>query len=117
MAGNPSPFPVTLTDRAAGRICHLIDQADDDVIALRLGVKGSGCAGLAYKLDYATQNDETHDLLEDKGAKVFIESDAMMFLIGCEIDFVQEDLGARFVFKNPNEVGRCGCGESFYVEA
>ncbi|MEM7047324.1 MAG: iron-sulfur cluster assembly accessory protein [Pseudomonadota bacterium] len=113
---SPDAPPVTLTEMAKQRILSLMAKADDDIIGLKLEIKGSGCAGLAYKMDYAHEGEATSDVIDVGDARLFIAPDALMFLIGCEIDFTQEELGARFVFNNPNEVGRCGCGESFYVE-
>jgi iron-sulfur cluster assembly protein len=110
------PSPLKLTDRAAERIRELMDKADKPIAGLRVGVKARGCSGLSYYMEYAEEAKPTEDKVEEKGVALFIEPTATMFLIGSEMDYVQEDLGARFVFKNPNEADRCGCGESFRVK-
>lgn len=109
------PPPVTLTDRAAARLKELMAKADKPVIGLRVGVKSRGCSGLSYTMEYAEERKKFEDAIEDKGVTVLIEPTATMFLIGTEMDYVEEAMGARFVFNNPNEVDRCGCGESFRV--
>ena len=111
----PLPKAITLTDRAATRLRELMDMADKPIIGLRVGVRARGCSGLTYFMEYAEEQKRFEDMVEDKGVTVLIEPAASMFLIGTEMDYVQEDLGARFVFNNPNEVDRCGCGESFRV--
>ena len=109
------PKAVTLTDRAADRVKELMALSDKPIAGLRVGVKSTGCSGLSYKMDYAEEKGAFDEVIEDKGVTVFIEPTAIMFLLGTEMDFVEEDFGARFVFNNPNEVDRCGCGESFRV--
>lgn len=111
----PLPSPITLTDRAASRVKELMANADKPIIGLRLGVKARGCSGLSYFMEYAEDQKKFEDRVEDKGVTILIEPTASMFLIGTQMDYVEEDLGARFVFNNPNEVDRCGCGESFRV--
>ena len=111
----PLPNAVTLTDRAASRVRELINAADKPIIGLRVGVRTRGCSGLSYYMEYAEAPKRFEEVVEDKGVKILIEPTATMFLIGTEMDYIQEDLGARFVFNNPNEVDRCGCGESFRV--
>ena len=109
------PPPVRLTERAADRIKELIAKADKPILGLRIGVRTRGCSGLTYFMEYAEDQKKFEDRIEDRGVTVFIDPTASMFLIGTEMDYVQEDLGARFVFNNPNETSRCGCGESFNV--
>ncbi|MEM8589781.1 MAG: iron-sulfur cluster assembly accessory protein [Pseudomonadota bacterium] len=110
------PPPVTITDRAAARLRELMDKSDKPIIGLRVGVRSRGCSGLSYFLEYADEQKRFEDKVETKGVAILIEPSASMFLIGTEMDYVEEDLGARFVFNNPNEVDRCGCGESFRVQ-
>lgn len=110
------PPPIRLTDRAADRIRTLMAKADKPIIGLRVGVRSRGCSGLSYVLDYAEEQKPHEDKVEDKGVTILIDPSATLFLIGSEMDYVEEDLGARFVFNNPNETGRCGCGESFSVD-
>lgn len=111
----PLPNALTLTDRAAARLKELMATADKPILGLRVGVKARGCSGLSYFMEYAEEQKRFEEKVEDKGVTLFIDPAATMFLIGTEMDYVQEDLGARFVFNNPNEVDRCGCGESFRV--
>ncbi len=113
MATLPKAF--TLTDRAAERVRTLMDRAAEPVVGLRVGVKARGCSGLSYTMEYARERKPLEDVIEDKGVTILMEPTAAMFLIGTEMDWVEEDLGARFVFTNPNEIDRCGCGESFRV--
>jgi iron-sulfur cluster assembly protein len=111
----PLPKAITLTDRAAARVKELMAKADKPIIGLRVGVKHRGCSGMSYFMEYAEDQKKFEDKIEDKGVTILIDPAASMFLIGTEMDYVQEDLGARFVFNNPNEADRCGCGESFRV--
>lgn len=113
----PLPSPMTITDRAAERVRALMARADPakPIIGVRVGVRTRGCSGLSYWMEYAEEQKKFEDVVEDKGVRIFIEPTATMFLLGTEMDWVEEDLGARFVFNNPNEVDRCGCGESFRV--
>ena len=111
----PLPKAITLTDRAAERVKEIMAKADRPIVGVRVGVKSTGCSGLSYKMDYAEEKGRFDEVIEDKGVTVLIEPAATMFLLGTAMDFVDEDLGARFVFNNPNEIDRCGCGESFRV--
>ncbi len=106
---------ITLTDIAAERARALMEKSDTPVIGLRVGVKSRGCSGLSYFVEYAEEQKKFEDVVEDKGVKIFIDPTAVMFLIGSEMDYVEEQFQTGFVFKNPNESGRCGCGESFHV--
>lgn len=106
---------ITLTDRAAARVKELMSKSDKPIVGLRIGVKSTGCSGLSYRMEYAEEKGKFDEVIEDKGVTVLIEPTATMFLLGTEMDFVEEELGARFVFNNPNEIDRCGCGESFRV--
>jgi iron-sulfur cluster assembly protein len=80
-----------------------------------VGVKPQGCSGMSYFVEYADEQNATEDLVEDKGVKIFIDPAAILFLIGSEMDYVEDKFNSGFVFNNPNEKGRCGCGESFHV--
>lgn len=106
---------LTITDAAAERVRKLMAQSQDDVIGLRVGVKKGGCSGLMYEVEYAREKKKFEEVVEDKGVTVFIDPSAIMFLIGSEMDFQQDKFHAGFVFNNPNEMDRCGCGESFRV--
>ena len=110
-----SPQMITLTDAAADRVKSLIAKSDKPVLGLRVGVKTRGCSGLSYFVEYAEEQKKFEDVIEDKGVKIFIDPTAVMFLIGSEMDYREEKFQTGFVFNNPNESGRCGCGESFHV--
>ncbi|NYZ11128.1 iron-sulfur cluster assembly accessory protein [Azospirillum sp. RWY-5-1] len=109
------PTAITLTDRAAERVRALMSKASDDMIGIRLSVKSRGCSGLSYDVQYAKEKMKFDEVIEDKGVTVLIDPAAVMFLIGSEMDYVDDKFQTGFVFKNPNEKGRCGCGESFHV--
>ena len=108
---------LTLTDRAAERVRALMAQADQPIMGLRVGVRARGCSGLSYTMEYASEAKPHEDVVEDKGVTLLIEPSSALFLIGTEMDWEEKDLGAQFVFRNPNEIDRCGCGESFRVAA
>ena len=108
-----TPQIMTITDNAATQIKALLAQTDDTVIGLRIGVKARGCSGMAYDMQYATDAKTQDELVEDKGVKVYVDPQSIMFLLGTEIDYVKNEFEEGFVFSNPNEKGRCGCGESF----
>ena len=106
---------ITLTDAAAERVKRLIAKSDKPVLGLRVGVKSRGCSGMSYFVEYAEDQKKFEDVVEDKGVKIFIDPTAVMFLLGSEMDYVEEQFQTGFVFTNPNEKGRCGCGESFHT--
>jgi iron-sulfur cluster assembly protein len=111
----PAFKPVTLTDAAAARIRELIAKADKPIVGLRIGISTKGCSGLSYDIQYAEEKGKFDEMVEDKGVTVLIEPKAQMYIFGTEIDWVEDKLQSGFVFRNPNEKGRCGCGESFHV--
>ena len=106
---------MTLTDAAADRAKLLIDRADKPIIGLRVGVKAQGCSGMSYFVEYAEEKKMFEEVVEDKGITLLIDPAATMFLIGSEMDYQEDKLQSGFTFNNPNEKGRCGCGESFHV--
>ena len=104
---------ITLSDNAANRIKEIMSNNEKNSIGVRVGVKSGGCAGMSYIMEYAKEINPTDEIIEDKGVKVFIDPSAIMYLLGTEMDYKQEQFSCTFVFKNPNETERCGCGESF----
>ena len=106
---------IRLSDNAANRIKEIMSKADNTAIGVREGVKSGGCAGMAYIMEYAKEPKKNEEVIEDKGVKVFIDSNAIMYLLGTEMDYKTDKFSSQFVFKNPNETERCGCGESFKV--
>ena len=109
------PKAIRLSDAAAARIREIMTNAEGKYQGVRVGVQNGGCAGMSYTMDYAQDPQPFEEVVEDKGVKVFIDPKAIMFLIGTEMDFVREKLGARFVFNNPNQTAACGCGESVAI--
>lgn len=105
---------ITISERAAGHIARYLEKRGKG-IGLRLGIKTTGCSGLAYKMEYVDEP-RTEDLLfEQHGVKVFVDPESIRYIDGTEIDFVREGLNEGFRFVNPNEKASCGCGESFTV--
>jgi len=105
---------ITLTDRAAEHVQRYIEKRGKGV-GLRLGVKTTGCSGLAYKLEFADEVLPEDQQFESRGVRVLIDPKSLAYLDGTELDFVREGLNEGFKFNNPNEKDRCGCGESFNV--
>ena len=105
---------ITLTDAAANHISKFIENRGAG-IGLRLGVKTSGCSGLAYVLEFADELEDEDVVFEDHGIKVVIDPKSLVYLDGTEVDFVKEGLNEGFQFNNPNVKDACGCGESFHV--
>ena len=106
---------IKLSDNAANRIKEIMSKAENTAIGVRVGVKSGGCAGMSYVMEYAKEAKKNEEVIEDKGVKVFIDSNAIMYLLGTEMDYKTDKFSSQFVFKNPNETERCGCGEPFKV--
>ncbi|KIM00137.1 Iron binding protein IscA for iron-sulfur cluster assembly [Paramagnetospirillum magnetotacticum MS-1] len=106
---------MTITDAAAERVKVLLEKRGKPSVGIRIGVRSKGCSGMSYTLEYADEKTQFDEILEDKGVTVLIDPKATMFILGTEMDFVEDKMQSGFVFKNPNEKGRCGCGESFHV--
>tara|TARA_B100000749_G_C18251129_1_gene392356 strand:- start:56 stop:391 length:336 start_codon:yes stop_codon:yes gene_type:complete len=104
---------IKLSDNAASRIKEIMSKTDTSAVGVRVGVKSGGCAGMSYVMEYAKEVKKNEEVIEDKGVKVFIDPNAIMYLLGTEMDYKKEEFSSQFVFKNPNETERCGCGESF----
>ena len=119
-AATPSRAPrraqaMTLTDAAAERVKALLAKRGKPSAGIKIGVRTKGCSGLSYTLEYADEKGKFDEVVETKGVTVIIDPKATLFILGTEMDYVEDKLQAGFVFKNPNEKGRCGCGESFHV--
>ena len=105
---------ITLTDAAADRIKAFLQQRGKG-LGLRLGVRTSGCSGMAYVLEFADELNEGDMVFEDHGVKVIVDPKSMAYIDGTELDFAKEGLNEGFKFNNPNVKDECGCGESFNV--
>lgn len=112
----PRPKVMTLTDSAARRISQIMAKKPD-VVALKLGVSKGGCAGMEYKMDWATEIGRLDEVVEEKGIKLLIDPMAIMYLLGAEMDYQEDKLSSGFVFNNPNQQSACGCGESVELVA
>ncbi len=110
-----TPKILTLTDAAAERIKQTIAGAGKPVAGVRVGVKNAGCAGMEYTLEFIERADPQDDVIEDKGAKLFIDPKAILFLLGTNMDYRVDRLSSGFVFENPNQTDACGCGESVTI--
>ena len=106
---------IKLTDNAALRIKEIMSNAEKDSLGVRVSVRAGGCAGMSYVMEYTKELNPNDEVIEDKGVKVFVDPGAVMYLLGTEMDYKKEELSSSFVFNNPNETERCGCGESFKI--
>ena len=110
------PKVIRLTDAAAERIHAILQQSEGRYVGVRVGVKNGGCAGMSYTMDYAETAGPLDEVVEDKGVRILVDPKAVMFLLGTEMDYKREKLGARFLFTNPNQTEACGCGESVTIK-
>src|SRR5690606_4811671 len=109
----PMAFAVmTLTDAAANRVKAIVDNAGGDAEGIRVGIKNGGCAGMEYSVDLVTEPTAKDDLIELNGARVWIAPEAVLYLLGTQMDFEVTTLRSGFTFHNPNQTSACGCGES-----
>ena len=111
----PRPQVMAVTPAAAERVKALIEGRGKPTAGIRIGVRSKGCSGLSYTLEFADAAQPMDEVVEANGVKLLIDPKASLFLIGTEMDYAEEKLKSGFVFRNPNEKGRCGCGESFHV--
>ncbi len=109
-----SAMAVTLSESAARHVSRYIARRGKGV-GVRLGVKTTGCSGLAYKLEYADEQAPEDIVFESNGVRVLVDPKSMAYIDGTQLDFVREGLNEGFRFSNPNERDKCGCGESFRV--
>ena len=105
---------VTLTSQAADHVSRYLKRRGKG-LGLRVGVRTTGCSGMAYKLEYVDEPDETDQIFDSHGIKVYVDSKSLSYIDGTELDYAREGLNEGFKFRNPNEKASCGCGESFTV--
>ena len=103
---------ITLTDAAIDRVSEIVDSAEDGALGIRVGVKNGGCAGMEYTVDLVTEADPKDDKVDAGDNAVYIAPEAVLFLLGTQMDFEVTKLRSGFVFNNPNQTSACGCGES-----
>ena len=106
---------LTITEAAAERIKGLLEGRGKPSSGIRIGVRSKGCTGLSYTLEFADAIGPYDDVVEAYGVKILVDPKAVMFILGSQMDYVEDKLSSGFVFQNPNEKGKCGCGESFHV--
>lgn len=112
---NERPPLMTISDSAAEHVKALLASRGKPSAGVRVGIRTKGCSGMSYTLEYADEANPYDEIVEDKGVRIYVDPKATMFIIGTEMDFKEEKLESGFTFVNPNEKGRCGCGESFHV--
>lgn len=108
----PRPKVMTLTPAAAARVKAIMASKGPEVQGLKIGIKKGGCAGMEYTMSWADKVDRLDEVIEANGARVIIDPQAVLYLLGTEMDYKVDKLSAQFVFNNPNQKGACGCGES-----
>lgn len=108
----PRPQVMTLTPRAAERVRAIMTSKGPEVAGLKIGVKKGGCAGMEYTITWADKVDKFDEVIEQDGARVIVDPQAVLYLLGTEMDYKTDKLSSTFVFNNPNQTGACGCGES-----
>lgn len=109
------PAALTLTEAANARIAELMAKAPDDAIGVKLSTPQRGCSGLAYSVDYVSEETKFDEKIETPGGTFYVDGGSVLYLIGSVMDWKEDDFQAGFVFDNPNSKGSCGCGESFTV--
>ena len=109
------PAAIILTPAAEARIAELMEKAPDDAIGVKLSTPRRGCSGLAYSVDYVTDEESFDEKIETPGGVFYVDGASVLYLIGSTMDWQEDDFTAGFVFDNPNATGACGCGESFTV--
>ena len=109
------PAAITLTSGAVDRIVELMAKAPRGAIGVKLSTPRRGCSGLAYSVDYITEEVKFDEKIETPGGVLYVDGGSILYLIGSTMNWVEDDFAAGFVFQNPNAKGECGCGESFTV--
>jgi iron-sulfur cluster assembly protein len=107
--------PLSITSAAIERVHLLLDKRGKPSAGIRISVKTKGCSGLQYSLEYADTKQPLDEEVTQGDVTLFIDPKAIMFILGTEMDFVEDAMQSGFVFNNPNEKGKCGCGKSFHV--
>ncbi len=107
--------PITLTDAAFDRVKTLLAERGKPSFGIRISIRTKGCSGLSYSLEYADDKDPLDEMMEVNGVTILIDPKAILFILGTEMDYVEEKMQSGFVFQNPNAKGHCGCGKSFHV--
>ena len=105
---------LSLTQSAAERVKSYLERRGHGM-GLRVGIRKTGCSGYAYVIDYADAVEDHDIVFEDRGVKIVVDSDSLLFIDGTQVDFVKHGLNEAFKFRNPNVKGECGCGESFSI--
>jgi iron-sulfur cluster assembly protein len=109
------PAAITLTSAAEARIAELMGRAPEGAIGVRLSTPRRGCSGLAYSVDYVSEENPLDEKIETPGGNFYVDGASVLYLVGSIMDWREDDFAAGFVFENPNATGSCGCGESFTV--
>jgi iron-sulfur cluster assembly protein len=109
------PAAIALTPAAEQRIADLMARAPDDAIGVKLSTPRRGCSGLAYSVDYVTEEQKFDEKIETPGGTFYVDGASVLYLVGSIMDWREDDFAAGFIFDNPNAKGACGCGESFTV--
>ena len=107
--------PLSVTPKALERIHHLLKQREKPSLGIRVSIRTKGCSGLSYSIEYVDQKNDSDEVIEYGEISFFIDPKALIFILGTEMDFLEDKMSSGFVFRNPNEKGRCGCGKSFRV--
>lgn len=109
------PAAITLTPAAEARVAELMAKAPAGTIGVKLSTPRRGCSGLAYSVDYVTQENPLDEKIATPGGNFYVDGGSILYLVGSTMDWVEDDFAAGFTFANPNAKGACGCGESFTV--
>lgn len=107
--------PIIVTDNAARRINDLLIKRNQPSVGIRISVETKGCSGMKYKIEYADEIQKYDAVVKKEELIILVDAKAMLYIVGSQMDYVEEELSSGFVFSNPNEKGKCGCGESFHV--
>lgn len=107
--------PIIVTDNASRRIKDLLVKRNQPSAGIRISVETKGCSGMKYKIEYADEIQKYDAVVKKEDLTILVDAKAMLYIVGSHMDYIEEELSSGFVFTNPNEKGKCGCGESFHV--